>query len=61
MFCKTTKHSSCAKQNCTKMHTFIQSIFVQFCLEQEEFEMRRGFFHIISKVSTGEIRLDNDC
>ena len=36
MFCKTTKHSSCAKQKLYKMHTSTQSIFVQFCLEQEK-------------------------
>ena len=36
MFCKATKHSSCAKQKLYKMHTSTQSIFVQFCLEQEK-------------------------
>ena len=55
MFCKTTKHSSCAKQNCTKMHTSIQSIFVQFCLEQEKFEMlHKGFRGSLSLQRTKE-------
>jgi hypothetical protein len=64
MFCKTTKHSSCAKQNCTKMHTSIQSIFVQFCLEQENSKCKTWFvFHKYtvpvsqnSKVYTGQKR-----